>query len=231
MFRSEDGWIESYREKNAFWMHDGNPKRPHALLTSGLHSNGFFNSKPVIADTLLMYASVADLLQSFERQGGDFREVQVVVGPQTGATKMAQAARRLVNAVTDLECFCASPEKGEQEGRKMMVFIEDEIRIVFQRRSLLCEDVLTTGGSVELTTQAIERADGLVLPFVLTLVNRSGLTEVGGRKIISLINRHMPTWTPEECPLCPQGSEAIRPKDPVENLAGEKNWDRLNGDY
>jgi len=28
----------------ALWIHDGNPQRPHALLTSGNHSNGFFNA-------------------------------------------------------------------------------------------------------------------------------------------------------------------------------------------
>jgi hypothetical protein len=54
-------------------------------------------------------------------------------------------------------------------------------------------------------------------------VNRSGLTEVNGMKIVALIDHPMPMWAPEECPLCPQGSEAIRAK-------GE-NWARLTAAY
>ena len=88
----------------------------------------------------------------------------------------------------------------------------------------MVEDVLTTGGSVDLTAEAVTNAGGVVLPFVIILVNRSGLTEVNGKKIVALIDRPMPMWTPDECPLCKQGSEALRPK-------GTENWDRLNAEY
>ena len=89
---------------------------------------------------------------------------------------------------------------------------------------VLCEDVLTTGGSVDLASTAVTNAGGTTLPFILVLVNRSGLKEVSGKKIIALIDRPMPTWAPDECPLCKEGSEAIRPKGPPE-------WARLNDSY
>ena len=38
----------------------------------------------------------------------------------------------------------------------------------------------------------------------------------------AVIDKAMPMWVPEECPLCQAGSEAIRPKG---------NWDRLTADY
>ena len=63
-----------------------------------------------------------------------------------------------------------------------------------------------------------------MFPFVAVLVNRSGLTEVGGKKIVALIDRPMPMWTPDECPLCKAGSEAIRAK-------GSENWARLKATY
>jgi hypothetical protein len=83
----------------------------------------------------------------------------------------------------------------------------------------ISEDVLTTCGSIDLTATAVTNAGGIVLPVILALVNRSGLTEVSGKKIIALIDRPMPMWTPDECPLCKVGSEALRPKD---------NWAKLN---
>lgn len=39
-----DLWIDRFKERDALWLHDGNVRRPHALLTSGKHSDGFFNS-------------------------------------------------------------------------------------------------------------------------------------------------------------------------------------------
>ena len=103
-----------------------------------------------------------------------------------------------------------------------MVFNEEELRLLPKKSILLCEDVLTTGGSVDLVAKAITSAHGTVLPFILVLVNRSGLTEASGNKIVALIDQPMPMWTPEECPLCKEGSEAIRPKD---------NWALLNAIY
>jgi orotate phosphoribosyltransferase len=222
MLRTADDWIREYQRKDALWIHDGNPKRPHALLTSGKHSNGFFNSRLVIPDEVLLRDAASDLLELFARNGGDVSRVQGVVGPQTGATKLAELVSDQVMANNRGECFWASPAKNESEGQKSMVFNDEDLGLLPNQSVLLCEDVLTTGGSVDLAATAVTNAGGIVLPFLLVLVNRSGLTEASGKKIIALIDRPMPMWTPDECPLCKDGSEAVRPKD---------NWARLNASY
>jgi orotate phosphoribosyltransferase len=222
MIHTSEEWIRQYERKKALWIHDGNLKRPHALLTSGKHSNGFFNSRLVIPDEALLQDAACDLLELFAQQGGEVSKVQVVVGPQTGATKLAELVRDQVIFFKRGECFSASPAKSESEGKKTMVFSDEELVLLPGQSILLCEDVLSTGGSVDLAETAIRNAGGSVLPFILVLVNRSGLIEVGGKKIIALIDHLMPMWTPEECPLCKnkEGSEALRPK-------GE-NWALLN---
>lgn len=225
MTRTQNGWIDEYKKKSALWIHDGNPERPHALLTSGKHSNGFFNSRLVIPDEVLLRDAAFDLLALFIKQGGDIKKVQGIAGPQTGATQLAKLISSEVTATyTANECFSVSPTKDEQAGIKSMVFNNEELDLLPDKFILLCEDVLTTGGSVELATTAVANANGIVLPFILVLVNRSGLKEANGKKVIALIDRAMPMWKPEECPLCKEGSEAIRPKDP-------ENWTRLNADY
>ena len=217
-----DEWILEYQRKGALWIHDDNPKRPHALLTSGKHSNGFFNSRLVIPDENLLHAAASDLLKLFEEQGGDSTKIQGVVGPQTGATRLAQLLSNEVNQTTGNYCFSASPAKAGEGAEKSMVFSDEERKIIHSEYVLLCEDVLTTGGSVDLAVEAVERAGGVAMPYVLVLVNRSGLTEVGGRQIIALIDRAMPMWEPDDCPLCKNGSEAVRPKE---------NWAKLNANY
>ncbi|MBX4210806.1 hypothetical protein KW783_02420 [Candidatus Parcubacteria bacterium] len=89
----------------------------------------------------------------------------------------------------------------------------------------MVEDVLTTGGSVELVSKSILAARATVRSYVGVLVNRSGLKDVDGKKIIALITKEMPMWDLADCPLCKQGSEAIRPRQPAEN------WARLNAPY
>lgn len=219
MIRNQEGWISQYQQKDALWIHDGNQKRPHALLTSGKHSNSFFNSRLVIPDEMLLREAASDLLDLFIQQGGNISKVQGVVGPQTGATKLAELLSNDLMARARGECFWASPAKHDEAGKKTMVFSREDLALLPSQSILLCEDVLTTGGSIDLTVDAIAAGWGETLPFVLVLVNRSGLTEIGGGKIITLIDRPMPMWATEDCPLCKQGSEAVRP---------EENWGILN---
>ncbi len=223
MLRTQQGWIKEYQQKDALWIHDKNPNRPHALLTSGKHSNGFFNSRPVISDEVLLGEAAFDLLELFSDYGYP-SDVQVVIGPQTGATKLAELLSEQIRTRTQGECLWASPAKNEQEGKKSMIFSDKELPLLSGKYVLLCEDVLTTGSSVGLADDAVTDAGGTVLPFILTLVNRSGLPNVGSKRIIALIDLSMPMWVPDECPLCKQGSEAIRPK-------GKEEWQRLNAEY
>ena len=220
--RTAGAWIVEYERRGALWLHDKNPKRPHALLTAGDHSSGFFNSELVMEDSTLLDEACFDLVQLLRESGVNLDEVDRVVGPAMGAITLAHDLSRLIAKQRRLPCLRAYTEKDTDGGNKLMVFKKTAIHP--GERILAAEDVLTTGESVDLTTTAVVKAGGIVLPFVAVLVNRSGLTEVGGKKIVALIDRPMPKWAPDECPLCQAGSEAIRPK-------GKENWARLNAEY
>ncbi|MDO8582553.1 MAG: phosphoribosyltransferase family protein [bacterium] len=227
MPRTKDDWIREYQAKDALWIHDRHPKRPHALLASGKHSNGYFNSRLVIPDEDLLREAARGLIASFALHSIRLGRIDGIVGPQTGATKLAEFMSDEIEDITQDACFSASPAKAGEGDAKSMVFNDENLAILRGATVLLCEDVLTTGGSVELTAKAVTDAGGIVLPFICALVNRSGLTEVDGKKIVALIDKSMPMWTPEECSLCKEGSEAIRPKD----TEPQNNWARLNATY
>jgi orotate phosphoribosyltransferase len=215
-------WIEAYRKKDALWIHNEDPEQPHALLASGLHSSGFFNSREVIADEEMLDMAAWNLLHLSALMGVNLRLIDGVVGPPTGGTKLAKFLANRISDLADNSCFSASPVKSREGKEKSMVFGNEDLALLTVSWVLLCDDVMTTGGSVALTAEAIQRAGGMVLPFVLVLVNRSGREEVDGRKVVALIDRHMPTWSPEECPLCKAGSKALAAKD---------NWAALNAVY
>ncbi len=217
MSRKTDGWVKKYQEKDALWIHDGNVERPHALLTSGMHSNGFFNSRLVTSDEPLLREAASDLVEIYRHAKGFTKGPGLIVGPQTGATKLAEFISDEYERYRP--CGWVSPEKvGEGKNREML-FSPEEFSVLEGEDVLLCEDVITTGGSIDLTAKAVTKARATILPFVLALVNRSGLKELSGRKILALIDRPMQTWTEEECPLCKLKSKPFRPKD---------NWYLLN---
>ena len=82
-------------------------------------------------------------------------------------------------------------------------------------RVLVVEDTITTGGSTKKTIEGIKAAgvdDSRILPYIVSLVNRSGKVDLDGRKIRALLTLDIHAWTPADCPLCKIGSQAIRPK-------------------
>ena len=224
MLRTSEDWIEEYQKKKALWFHDGNPLRPHALLASGKHSNGFFNSRLVITDEQLLREAANDLIFLYIQLAEDIENIDRVVGPQSGATKLSEFISDEVYELRGRNCRFASPAKREGLYEKEMFFDGASETVFPGENVLLCEDVLTTGGSVELASDTVVKKGGILLPFVVVLVNRSDQKRVNNKKIICLINRHMPIWQSEACPLCKDGSEAIYPKD-------EANWARLNATY
>lgn len=219
MIRDTQGWIEKYQQKRALWIHDGNPKRPHALLTSGKHSNGFFNSEVVMEDPALLDEACFNLLFLLKQEGLNLSQVDRVVGPAMGAITLAHDLARHIAQEKKRPCLRAYTQKEMDGDKKKMVFKRTTIKP--GENVLTVEDVVSTGGSVKSMVNAVVEPGGNVLPFVAVLVNRSGLTKVSEKKIVALIDRPMRMWVEDQCPLCKAGSEAIRPKD-------TENWERLN---
>ena len=174
-------------------------------------------------DPLLMDRACADLLKCLRRSGLDIERIDRVVGPAMGAITVAHDLARHISRKRLRPCMCAYTEKFTTADQANNMFFK-RTKLRPGESILLVEDVLTTGNSLELAAAAVTLQQGIVGPLVGVLVNRSGLEQLNDRKIIALIDHPMPMWKPEDCPLCKQGSDAIRPK-------GTENWARLNVDY
>ncbi len=202
----------------ALWVHDDNPLRPHVILNAGEHSSGFFNGGMVCKDPCLLDMAASDLRRVLLAEMGVIPFVTMVTGPGMGAITWAHDVARHFNCATAY----TTKHKSDIDGSTSMIFDRwgpEPEDIVFP-----VEDTITTGKSVEAMLDAVASRDASTIPFVGAIVNRSGLSEVRGHKIIALISHPMPKWQPADCPLCAQGSEAIPAK-------GEANWARLNATY
>ncbi len=227
---TEHEWRQIFTDAGAFWLYQGDPckDRPHVKLHAGNCSNGFFNGGRVIERPVVLHSVAQQFVDMLGVQGvNDLSEISRVVGPAVGAIPIAQSIAFVIameylrpeskqtRPSQILSGFTEKNEEGRQKLKRFDVKKGDRV--------LVCEDTVTTGDSVGQTIQCIESAGGVVLPYVLCLCNRSGQTEIGGRKIISIIAPDIKSWEPHNCPYCQVGSKLLYPaKDHwAELTAGE----------
>jgi orotate phosphoribosyltransferase len=78
-------------------------------------------------------------------------------------------------------------------------------------RVLVVDDIMSTGGSVQETIDAVH-ANGAEVVGVGVLVDRSaGQARFEGLPLIALWDVSIPSYAPDECPQCAQGVELVKP--------------------
>lgn len=187
-------------------------KTPHALLTKGGHSDGFFNWSMIEQHPTVARDVCEDIFDRLFKTDYNLEEISRVVGPGSGAITLASRLAETFHPLNN-EIRSGYTEK-DDAGNQVLRRHDVRGQIVVP-----CEDTITSGETVQNTIQAIIHGGGIVADFILAVCNRSGKTEIDGRRIISLIDVPMNNWSPEVCPLCTNGSEAISPK--------RDNWRRF----
>ena len=127
--------------------------------------------------------------------GGRQFAPQLVVGPTTGGVVIAYEVARqlgLRGVIAERE-----PSGGRSIGR--------HFRVDPGERALVVDDVLTTGGSIRETLEAVRKAGGEPVA-VAVMVDRSSGQADFGVPLYSATEVEMRTWEPAECPLCRAGT-------------------------
>ncbi len=173
--------------------------RGHFLLSSGLHSDRYLQcalvlQHPAAAEKLC--AALAAQAQADDRIG----VIDLVVAPALGGVIVAHEVARAIGV------RALFTERDDQRVMKLRRGFE----IKPGERALVVEDVVTTGRS---TCEVMEvvRAHGGVIAGVGSLIDRSGGAIELGVPRHALAVLEAPTFAPTQCPLCAQGSMAIKP--------------------
>src|SRR6185436_21055749 len=77
-------------------------------------------------------------------------------------------------------------------------------------RVLVVEDVLTTGGSTRETMDVATKAGATVVA-AAAIVDRSGGSARFDVPFHALLDFSLPTYQPDGCPLCAEGSPIVKP--------------------
>ena len=194
-------WQNLFQERGAVWIHDGKPARPHALLTSGMHSDGFVNCTKITETPELLQRILSDA--DGLRSKLPTEKVDWVIGSAAGAVTFAYAVGLALKVNAGFT---------EKDGDAMKL---SRFEVGPAERVLVVEDTISTGGSTLKTIDGIQKSgvdDARILPYIICLVNRSGTTHLNGREIRALISPDIHIWKADECPLCRAGSQVVRPK-------------------
>ena len=182
----------------------------HFLLSSSNHSEFYLQSAKVLEDPQLAGQLAEELAAIIEKAGVEFDSVcSPALGGILAGYELARAAK------------------------KRFIFTERVDRVMNLRRGfevhkgerfIVCEDIVTTGGSALESARLIENLGGEVVGFAALanrgfckVANLAGSSAKEGAKLpadkpfFALGNFEFEIYEPDACPLCAAGSKAIKP--------------------
>jgi orotate phosphoribosyltransferase len=178
-----------FREAGAF-------REGHFVLASGKHSPRYLEKFQVLQWPLRTAELCAEIAEWARRL-----EPRTVAGPTTGGIILAHEVAR------QLELRAVYAERAEG-GRSR------EFRRGFElgsgERVLVVDDIMTTGGSVQETIEAVRGAGAQVVGAAV-LVDRSGGATRPDVPLHALWTADIPAYAPADCPQCAEGVPLVKP--------------------
>ena len=181
----------------------------HFILSSGNHSNRYLQSAKVLEDPKRAELLATELAKIIKKSGIN---IDTVCAPALGGIL---AGYELARALGVRSIFVERKE-GKMELRRGFEVAKGE-------KILICEDIITTGGSALEAASIIEELGAEVVAFA-ALANRGFCQREGSENhakpecklpketpFFALEDFRFEMYKPEECPLCAAGSEAVKP--------------------
>jgi len=170
----------------------------HFQLTSGLHSDRYFQCTRVLQYPHYTELLCGEIAKQFRPAG-----IDVVVAPALGGIVVGQEVGRQLRART----IFAERKDGLMQLRR-------GFRITPGENVLVCEDVVTTGGSVSEVIALVREGGGKVAGVAFIVDRSAGKVKFpmdpGGIQY-SLMTMDVVAYPPESCPLCAKGIPFVKP--------------------
>ncbi|CAN5811205.1 orotate phosphoribosyltransferase [soil metagenome] len=173
-------------------------KRGHFVLASGRHSDQYVEKFDLLRQPRATEQACRELIRLL----GSHVDVDLVAGPTTGGILLAFEIGRQLGLPA---AYAERLEEGSaRRAFKRGTVIEPGTRVV------VVDDILTTGGSIRATLDAVGDAGAEVVA-VAVLVDRSGGTTDFGIPLVALAELDIDTWAPDEMPGWLAEIEIVKP--------------------
>lgn len=166
----------------------------HFLLTSGRHSDKYFQCAKVLQYPKYVEMVCTEISNYFKNY-----EIDTVIAPAMGGIIIGQEVARQLG--------------------KRFIFAEREDKLLTLRRGfsinpgekvLICEDVVTTGGSVFEVIDIVKHSNAEIVG-VGFIVDRSNGKVNFNVPQKSVVKMEVISYLPEECPMCKEGIQFVKP--------------------
>jgi orotate phosphoribosyltransferase len=166
----------------------------HFVLSSGLHSTKYLQCALVLQDPAQAEEFGRAIAAHFQNSN-----IQLVASPAIGGIIIGHEVARALGA----RFIWTERESGTMVLRRGFSVSEGE-------RTLVVEDVLTTGGSTRETIETLRHAGAEVVAAASIIDRSSGSVDVGVPRI-ALAMLDVPSVDPSACEACARGEAAIKP--------------------
>ena len=163
----------------------------HFQLRSKKHSDHFFQAALVFRDPLLGERLCATLAERISAAG---IQAETVISPAVGGLLVGQEIARALR----INAIFADKENDQ-------LLLKRGFSIRKGEKVIVAEDVVTEGGRVQQTIDLVKSLGGDVVAVAVITDRSGGKASFGGIPFFSLIKLNLPTWLPDECPLCKAG--------------------------
>lgn len=179
--------LEHFRRTNALL-------EGHFILSSGLHSPQYLQCALALQrppDAAKFGRAIAEHYKN--------ERIETVASPAIGGLIIGYEVAKTLN----VPFIWTERANGEMTVRRGFSVKKDE-------RILVVEDVITTGGSTRECIAALESREGKIVAAASIIDRSDGAADVGVPRI-SLVSLEVPSYEPENCPLCERGDAAVKP--------------------
>lgn len=179
--------LEHFKQTNALL-------EGHFILSSGLHSPKYLQCA-----LALQYPFDAAKFGKMLAEHFVNENIETVASPAIGGLVIGYAVAQALN----VRFIWTERQNGEMILRRGFSVKENE-------RILVVEDVITTGGSTRECIEALEKNSAKVVNAASIIDRSNGTADVGVPRI-ALVSLDVPSYKSEDCPLCAEGIEAVKP--------------------
>lgn len=175
----------------------------HYVYASGRHGNAYVDKKAALRNPSFRQLLCREIARRYAMS-----DIQTVIGPESGGAMMAPVVAHELGKLLVKDIKWAAAAKVSDGGIEVL---GDDIPRVKFTRTLIVDDILTTGSSLKKVVESTARI-GCRVVSACVLVNRGGVTARMisanpkiGLHLDALVTMSFGSWPASGCPLCEAG--------------------------
>ncbi|MFA6274125.1 MAG: phosphoribosyltransferase family protein [Candidatus Paceibacterota bacterium] len=170
----------------------------HFVGASGLHFDTYINKDFLYPHT----KETSDMCKLFAEKYKD-ANIDIVVGPALGGIILSQWTANHLSENYGKEVLGIYTEKSADGGQ---IFTRGYEKYIKDKRVLVVEDIITTGGSILKTIQAVKEAGGNIVGACAMVNKNKDLDKnIFSVPFNALAELFIETYAVDVCPLCKKG--------------------------